>query len=377
MQSPAAAPRDHLPPGAVTGIIQDSAGAIIGRGLELIDRDLNVLDEVDEVEDGTVRRDSYATLHATADLSVARELNWGAGLVRPYVTLTAGGVKAKFRLGAYRVNTPNRNLSRKPGVFRVQCVDYLKDLSARVGESYGVAAGTPVLQQVIDILQQQGYTKVLVDQSAADVVVPSPGRSWMITDDPTWLGIVNDLLGAIGYAGIWTDWDGVPRVESYRRPADRPNEWYYDTSLATGMLQVAREVVDDYDDAPNSWTFYRNNLEEGQQPVPGNGLYRFTNYTVGRSSVEARGDRVIPAPPVGLDVANQTALEAAAQASIDAAMSLIRKVNAAVDLNPLHWHFDRVWVDDPEIGPPFRAMCTSWEIPLMGRTMNQTWTVLE
>lgn len=370
-------PRAGLGADAVTYLIRDAPAAIVGRGLELVDRDLTVLDEVTELEGGSVRRGSYDTLHGLADLQVARRLDWGAGLVRPYLTLSARGTTARFLLGVYYLPTPRRDLSRSPNLYQVQCFDYLQGLAARIGGSYGIAAGTPVLEQVTAILDLLGYTRYVVDQAAAAATVPSPGKSWPIVDDPTWLGVVNDLLQMIGYAGIWSDWEGRLRVHPYQRPVERANEWYYDTTAETGMLQTARQVDDDFYDAPNAWTFYRNNLEEGVQPVPGAGLYRYVNQSQGRSSVEARGDRVVPAPSEGLDVASQAALEAAAQARIDADMALTRKVYADVDLNPLHWHFDRVWVDDPEIGPPFNALCTEWQLPLNGRTMTQTWTVLE
>lgn len=377
MQPVLADPRGSDDPDIVTGLIRDSAAVKVGRGLELVDRDLNVLDEVTELEGGTIRRNSYATLHGLADLPIARELDWGAGLVRPYITLASGLGSAKFRLGAYYLPTPRRDLGRSPELYQTQCFDYLQGLDARIGESYGIAAGTPVLEHVAGILDLQGYTRYVIDQSAAAETVPSPGYAKPITDDPTWLGVVNDLLAMIGYAGIWSDWEGRLRVHPYLRPVERANEWYYDTTSDAGMLQTGRQVDDDYYDAPNAWTFYRNNLEEGVQPVPGNGLFRYVNQSQGRTSVEARGDRVVPAPSVGLDAANQVALEAAAQARIDADMALTRRVYADVDLMPLHWHFDRVWVDDPAIGPPFNALCTEWQIPLAGRTMQQTWAVLE
>ncbi|GAA2516632.1 hypothetical protein [Winogradskya humida] len=360
----------------VRWLVRDAPSVRVGRGLELIDRDLQVLDEITELEGGTIRRDSYAVLHATAELDIARELAWGRGIVRPYLTLASGNIRGVFRLGAYFLNTPRRSLGRRPGLYRVQGYDYLHGLTARIGEAYAVPAGAPVLEHIIGILQGLGYTQYVVDQGAADRVVPTPGKAWALIDDPTWLGVINDLLGSIGYQGIWTDWDGRLRIEQYHRPIDRPAEWVYDTLPDTSMLLPDREIEADFFDAPNAWTFYRSNMPDDAQPTPGNGLYRYVNQTVGPTSVEAR-DRVIPAPSVGLDVDSQDALVAAAQSQIDADMAITTTVTAPTGLNPLHWHMDRVDVTDPEIGPPFHALVSAWELPLAGRSMQQTWTMIQ
>lgn len=377
MQQVAANPRSDMETSDVEALIRDAPALKRGRWLEVLDRSLNIVDVVSELEDGSIRRNSYADNHATASLKIGRELDWGAGIVRPVTTLSDGVTTAAFRLGAYFLPTPVKSFARSPATFDVECVDILDALSGGVNDSFSLATGTPVLQAVEDVLLLMGYTQYVIDQTAVAETVQSPGYTRPITDAPTWRGIVNDLLGMVGYAGVWSDWDGRLRCEPYLRPVDRSIEWTYTTHPVTGMIQNDRELEDDYYAVPNAWTFYRNNLEEGFVPTIGNGVYTFTNLSNGRSSVEARGGRIVSAPAEGLESTSQESLEAAAQSKIDADMALVRRLNAATDPNPLHWHFDVCWVDDPAIGTPFRALVTEWVYPLRGKTMSHTWTVVE
>lgn len=101
-----------------------------------------------------------------------------------------------------------------------------------VDQSYAVAAGTNILQEVRSILASSGEY-MNVDQS-----VDLATRSGMVWEAGTSkLNIINDLLDAAGYNSLWMDgwgnFQATPRV----LPADRSIEY----ELLTG---VSRELVD-------------------------------------------------------------------------------------------------------------------------------------
>lgn len=377
MQNGLSVPRTDMDLADVERLIRDTPAVIVGRWLELIDQDLNILEVVGELEDGSIRRNSYADNHATASLKVGRELDWGGGIVRPVITLSDGITTAPFRLGAYYLDTPKKSFDRSPATYDIECTDILDGLSGGVGTSFALPTGKPVLEAAEDIVILLGYTQYVIDQDQSAATINAPGFSRPITDAPTWRSVLNDLMAMVGYAGVWSDWDGRLRMEPYIRPQDRAIEWIYSDDDTTGMIQVEREIEDDYYAVPNEWTFYRNNLEEGAAPLPGAGIYSYRNDVNGRSSVEARNGRVVSAPAEGIEAASQASLEAAAQSRIDADMSLVRRVTANTDINPLHWHFDVCYVDDAAMGTPFRALVSEWTLPLRGRSMSQTWTVVE
>lgn len=370
-------PRSTVTDAQVVALIQNSPALIVSAGLETIDRSLNMIENVtDDFAGGSVSRSSYANLHATAQLSVSRELDWGQAVVRPYVTLTDGIISARFNQGAYFPSTPLHELDTAPLVNAVQGYDILLALSSPIGEAYAVNTGASYLVAVETILLGQGFPvgSYIIDQSRSDAVLPT-ARVWPIDERTTWLAVVNDLLASIGYAGIWSDWDGRLRVAPYENPRDRAAEWLYDLSPTTGMLTVKRSVERDWFFAPNRWVGIRNNDVDAAAPVEGAGVYTYTNQHDGPTSVEARGGRVITRI-LPLDAADQASLIIQVERTIDADLRLKSTVSLGVACNPLHWHFDRVAVNDPGIGVYADALVTEWTLPLNGDDMSQSWTLL-
>ncbi len=374
MQPPTDGPRAHLTAEQVVALIRDSPASIIGKGCELLDMNLNVVEDIsDDFAGGSVSRASYATLHGTATLGISRDLDWGRALVRPYMTMSDGVTTARFNLGAYFTSTPQRQLAESPPTHEVRGFDILHALASPVGDSYAVAAGVGYLAEAERIVRDQGYTAYFIDQQSAGVLPEA--RAWMFDDQTTWLHIVNDLLAGIGYQGVWSDWDGRLRMQSYQRPQDRAPEWHYDTGERTSMIDPQRTIERDYFESPNRWVFYRTAVTDGPPPVEGDGIFTYVNAHDGPTSVEARG-RVITAQPRGLDVADQSALEAAARSIIDADLRLRTTISVSTFPNPLHWHFDRLSYDDAAAGPPMQCLSTKWTLPLSGDNQAHDWSVL-
>lgn len=375
MQPPTAAPRDGLTAAAVTALIRDAPSVVVSAGCELVAMDLTVVDDVtDALVSGSITRESYATLHGSARLGLEVALDWGSAIVRPYMVLTAGTTTARFNLGAYYTSVQGFDAADDPVVYDVECLDILDGLNSPVGETFAVDVGVSYLATVEDILRAQGYTVFLIDQARADAVLPS-ARVWPMDENTTWLTVVNDLLGSIGYAGVWSDWDGRLRVQPYVSPSDRPAEWAHDADVATSMLTPQRRTESDNYRAPNRWVFYRSNGLDGPTPVEGNGIFTVVNQSNGPTSVDARGGRVI-SKPVPLDVADHAALVAASRVTVDADMRRKTTYRLGTAPNPLHWHFDRLSVNDPALGPPAEVLASTWTLPLDGADMTHDWTVL-
>lgn len=374
MQSPIAAPREAYTAAQIADLIQDTPGLEVQAGCELLDLGLNVLDDVtDDLAGASVSRSSYATLHGTAQLAFQRRLDWGRAIVRPYMKLTNGLITPRFNLGAYYTSTSEWELSSTTTTWNAQGFDVLSILADRVGEVHSVESGTPVLTAVEQVLMERGVTQYVIDQSSAATVLPAD-RVWMFDENLTWLSVVNDLLAAIGYQGIYSDWDGRMRVQPYQLPSDRPAEWLYDTGLFTSLLAPERVASRDFFDVPNRWVVYWTNQLVGVPPVEGAGIYTYTNESVGDTSVEARGRTITRV--IGVEAADQVSLVARAQSIIDADRSLPTKLKVATDPNPLHWHFDRAFLNDPDFGPPADVLCTQWTLPLDGARMTHEWTVI-
>lgn len=369
--------RASLTSAQVIDLIQNTPAPIISAGAEIVDLSLNVLEDISgDLAGGSVSRNSYADLHASASLQITRDLDWGADLIRPYYVMSNGLISARFNLGVYHVNTPDRSLTALPITYDVTGYDMLLRLSKPVGDAYSIAAGDNYLAVVESILLARGYTQYVIDQSRAATVAPGP-RAWVLDDTTTWLTIVNNLLASIGYQGIWADWDGRLRCEPYIVPQDRDIEWTYSTDPATTMLSNDRTISRDYFDAPNRWVFYRTNLADGTAPVEGDGIWTYQNDSIGDTSVEARGGLVIT-KTLGIDAADQAALMATGQITIAADMDIPEVHNVKSFPNPLHWHFDKITLLDPSGSYVNDAQCTSWDLQLPPSLddMQQNWTIV-
>lgn len=372
MQPPTEPPRSGYTTAQVTTVIQANAPKI-GSGLELIGMDLEVEEDLsDDLAGGSVGRESYANLHGSANLELVRSLDWGNSLVRPYYTMDG----VRFDLGAYITSVPTAEVSQDPPTFDVEAYDILLRLDNRVGATYSVASGARILDEVELILLAQGFLRYVIDPARADTTMPS-ARVWPIDDNTTWLTVVNDLLASVGYQGIWSDWYGRLRCEPYTSPAERAAEWVYTGDGATSQLSVVRTITRDYFDTPNRWIAVRQNNIEGPTPEEGNGVFTYINELVGPTSVEARG-RVITAPLIMVDAADQAALETAVFQRASADMSVPTTIELGLPVaNPLHWHFDRCYVVDSALGI-HDVLVTRWVLPLAPSTadMTMSWTVL-
>lgn len=364
----------------IVALLQDTSNVEWSAGLELLDMNLSVLDNLtDHFDGGSVTRANYATLHGTASLSIATELDWGTAIVRPYVTIAgivagSGLLTARFNLGAYLTSSPQTELGENPVTHEVDGYDIIHVLNQPVGEAFVVADGTGYLAAIETILTTQGITKYQIDQTNAGLVLES-SKVWPFDDNTTWLNIINDLCDAVGYQGIWSDWDGLLRVQQYIAPTDRATEWLYTSDEATSMLAPKRVITRDLFDAPNRWVYYWAKDPSEAQPVEGAGIYTYVNDSTGITSVEARG-RVISAKPERIDVADQSSLVAAAQQRIEADLRLKTVVEVETFPNLASWHFDRVTIADTALGPIADALAVRWTLPLSGADQSHEWSLI-
>lgn len=369
--------RSHLTPAQVVAIIQDAEGVRLSGGLELVTLDLTVLDDIsDFLLGGTVERQSYADLHGSFTFRLNQKLDWGADLVRPYLVMSDGTNTARFNMGVYMPNTPAHPLDEDTPVFDVTGHDILLRLRQKVGDAYGIAAGTNYLTEVEQILQGQGITQYVIDPTAANVVAPT-SRAWAFDGELTWLALVNDLLGSIGYQGVYSDWDGRIRCHAYQLPIERPAEWTYTMDKPTTLLGREKSIEHDFFEAPNRWVVYRSNMAEGSTPTEGDGIYTFTNQSNGETSVDARNG-LVQTRVESRDVADQAALVAETLKLVAADMEIPTVVNVPVAPMPLHWHFDRMlWLGGAPVASA-DVMCTRWTMPIPPESgdMQQEWRVL-
>lgn len=382
MQPPTDGPRAGFTTAQVQYLVEQASSFDTTLGMQLLDQDLNVLADVsDSLEACSVSRDSFATIHASMTFTIDTPLDWGNAIVRPYMTFTgptsAAGPNAtmNFYLGCYVTDTPQEDLSEDVSSFGATGYDLISLLDDPVGDAYSVDAGTSPLDTVEQIFTGRGFSQYIIDQTQSDAVLAS-AKTYTIDDNVTWLTIVNDLLGAVGYQGVWSDWNGVLRAQVYNTPSDRSPEWLMSDDPAVTLLTQRRKRQRDFYSTPNHWIFYRNTSTEGDQPSDDNGFrYEFTNQTDGDTSVNARGGRVIT-KVVGVDASDALAVIQQAQQTIDADMLIPTVISIETAPFPMAWHMDRIQVSDAGLGVALQVLASSWALNLDGSDMSWDWTVV-
>lgn len=359
MQPLTAEPRDSFTADQVVAALT-AADQHWSYGVDLLDTHLNFVDDLSpDVSACVVSRDCTRAPHGAINLTLARELRWGADRVRPYIVLdsNAAGVSGmRFNLGVYIPQTPESTVGQIPVAWQVTGQDQLALLQYNLSDSYSIAAGANVFDAIRGLISMAGLTvPVQLDSSQAAAVYPAGGRTWPLFSDGTGVGgqpesgpfsyltVINDLLTAVGYVGLWADWDGTLRSQAAAHYDLRPVEW----TLLVGDLKAGvvsdRKASWDVWQSHNRWTFYMNGLSA--QPVEGISAYTRDNLDIGPSSQLQVGIR--QAPPQGLDAVDYPTLVAQGDAIADAEARGTRTLTLSTSKMPAFWHRDIVQFTDP------------------------------
>lgn len=347
-------------------------------GLRLMDGDDNVIKDIsDMLVQAKITYSLYASSQFTMQIRLGNAANfsWGVQRVQPYIKIVdEDGNNFTWNLGVFILGTPNKELGKTTITWDVDCYGKLDVLDTPVGKSYYLSSGSPYVQAVKDILTVLGETRYNISDIKAATVI-SQTRTWPLDDgSTTWLLVVNDLLKAINYQGIWVDRDGVYRSDPYIMSKDRTPVWVYDANIVNTIVGNERTIVRDFYKAPNRWIFYIQNPET-DLPQTGAGYYEVINWDDGDTSVNARGGRTITRV-TGMDAASQAELISRGDNIIENDKHVDTKVELTTGINPSHWHMDTVTYADTAIGTTEKYSVEAWELDLFSGAMKQTWRLL-
>lgn len=363
MQPLTAPPRDALTTAQVTALLTGPT-VTVAAGCELLNTsNAVVLDISDDLVGGEIQRSNYADVHGSCRLQLTRELAWGKDRVRPYMTLSANGVSARFNLGVFICTSPEIPRAETPATYEVDGFDLIHLLqSTGPGDTYVVNSGTTYLSAVQAVITAAGVgVPFLLDGSIGGTQLPATMVWALINPAPTWLRIVNDLLAAINYRAVWADQDGNLRSGPYQAPIDAPVEWTFDTNdKATNLIDENRTMAADAWGVPNWWRFIRTNATS--QPTEGSGLYTVTDQTGTNTSINSVGRTIRKV--VYLDAADQTALVAQGNRIVAEDRQDSRTFDVRVDPLPIAGHFDVVQFRDA--GRDDKCVVSTWALPLDG-----------
>jgi hypothetical protein len=373
--------RDGLTTEQVTALLL-SDNLSVTAGCELLTPTLTVREDISaDLEGGRIERAVFATIHGTCTLNLARALSWGIDHVRPYMTLSDGSVTARFNCGVYVLTTPERVVGSSPETYSVQGYDRVMLLQRQVGAAYTVTAGTTYRTAILNTFTAAGLTGVLIEGSAADSTLPT-ARTWPLvanneadpdqtTTPATWLRVINDLLRAINFRGVWADENGLFRCEPYRDPDSRPVEFTFDADSVKTIVGEQRTLIEDMWATPNRWVFRQTNRAVGA-PVAteGDGIYTVVNQTDGPTSINARG--LTWTSVVDYEAASQAALVGLGNRRVKADRRLTSQLKVTVGPFPCAGHADVYAYRDSAVGNR-TVQAVRWSYDLSGSDVQMEW----
>src|SRR5690625_866364 len=326
-------------------------------GVDLVDeQDRPIEDLTGDVLESSTAQDVHDEVPGSCDLTLMRDLAWGVDKVRPWVAVN--GVRQN--LGVYYLTSPDREAGEPR---RAQGYDKLWLLRRESGDTYVIPAGTSYLDAIRGVLSDAGVTGRLHLQGDRQATVLEEPGVWVLGGRHTWLHIINDLLGMIGYDSLWADGNGTFRSSPYQALEDRAPRFHLDTGDPWTTVDEHRRLTGEVRDRPNQWRFVRKK----DRALTEDDVY-VVDHSEGLPAWQVRPKTEY------VDAADRDALVAEGDRIVAEDSQAVRTVTLTTTPLPLV-HGDVVTVTDAELGlSRARGLAASWRLDLseMGATMHLT-----
>lgn len=246
---------------------------------EVLDSNENYLYDLTAVEisGGSLTYDAFASVRSVGRITVEDlqepDIDWLN--VRLRISIIVNGEATL--LGVFLCSVPTERWTDEGRSWAIELMDKLSILDQDTPEDpesgepwhYSVLVDSPLIQEVIDIIQGTGESTPALQPD--DVLTPN----YLFWDIGTSrLKIINDLLEMGGYYPLWCDGQGQYRTSPFVRAAER--DPVYSTILPLG--DGPQSVTDpswsrtlDWYDIPNRYIAYKSGDEEVPPGQPGTG----------------------------------------------------------------------------------------------------------
>jgi hypothetical protein len=402
----------------------------VSAGCELLNLNLDVIEDISaDLVGGSIARNMNASPHGSCTLQIGRELRWGSQLVRPYMDLSNAGVTSRFYVGVFSLLTPEKVLRdptpdrvvshpayevaitdeddvaitdedsvtlitedstdrwdeiipgiAPPPLFDAKGLDRLYLLDRYVAAAYSITAGTTYYDALVQVFADAGLSGYFIDGDAASKTLPVD-KDWPLvakstnpdqtTTPVTWLRIVNDLMEALNFRGVFADETGLFRCQQYIEPAARASEFTFDaTDPRVSIVGVDRVEEKDIWKLHNRWVFRWKNRPGGMSDTEGDGIYSVDLEDEDPLSLLNRG---IDWPDViDYDAASQATLEGLGARHVASEKRITTRYKITTGPFPAFGHADIVTYVDDAIGGSVKCQVLAWEFGLTGEDATVT-----
>lgn len=419
-------PRDNIPTNQVIALLQGTNAVEVTTGIQIYMAtktvspfdDLAIIDDWSDImlpAGSSISYDNTAKISNTAALvldpavwellgnasllpsyqppgsvdGTVRRIYWGnpRTRIRVYMDLASPGLPtARFYLGVYVLATPSAAIDSPQALYTVTCYDQICMFDVPIVDSITYPVGTVPFDAVQTLINEfnilNGHQWWIAPGAGNQDATLLTSMSWTVDSGATYLDVINELLGAIGYDNLWSDWMGVVCLTPFNDPRTRIPDWILDTTdPETSIVDPESTWQPDTYQVPNTWRFIQNGLPFA--PVEGAGQYTVVNQSNGPTSIDSQQGRVLLSYHT-LDAASQTDLMTQGDQIVVNESLPAEVFNIQTTPFPIAWHKDVVkFITDNAEPNMFAADNTelnarqcyvaSWSLPLDGSPMS--WTI--
>jgi hypothetical protein len=331
--------------------------------------------DLDNVLGGSIANDFTAEIKRTAKFLILDDgsINYLSQRIRPWAgIMMPDGKFQEWPMGVFLLTSPKRSVDISGTVVRdVEAYDQTMVLMDDVvpGRYYvgpNVEYTAAVSELLANTMGVQGYSIVSSNTRTIAALEWEPGTPKA--------QIINDLLTAINYEGLWFDSNGTARAAPYVSPADRSAEFTYQTDDVSTILPDA-EVDVDYYKVPNRWVLIVSSPDQPplRAEIINNNPFSPTS-TINRGRTVTRVITDATAP-------NQAVLNDIAERYRDEDGQLFETVAFKSGLMPIHENGDVIDFAYFDLNVAGRFLELAWSVELiqgaqMEHTLRRTISVL-
>lgn len=294
---------------------------------QLLDREDRPLGILDGVTGGSVEVVALSRLGGSGSLAIderGQGIDWMSNRVQCLYDPGITGVDA-WPVATMLFSSPRMRQTDTTRSYDVTLLTKVAVIDEDTVEaSFSVAAGTPIIATVVQLIESTGETRIAATASDATL------RNQLVWEGgESKLTIINDLLAAAGYWSLWCDGSGQYRVEPYVEPGARAVAYEF-AEGETAIHAPDWDREQNLSSVPNKFVVVGQGSNE-EPPLIGIALNEDPD---SQYSYQARG-RWITSVEEGVEGDSQQVFDQLAQRRLWDAMSPVAKLSAEHAVIPL------------------------------------------
>lgn len=359
----------------------------------LLDQDENELEELTNVESGSVEMASLSDLKRSAKFTMKdtedHNINWNSDRIQVFVefkmpavykqetveddewyfitpVFTTNQIRKKemrtkreagwvsFSLGIFLLSSPTKSEQGNAVYREVESYDKLLILKEdKVTDRYTVSSGTRYYDAMVTILESAGVEKINIEN---DNKVINTDKEW----DPGTekLRILNDLASELNFTPFWVDEHGYFRSSRYQSPQNAPTDYVYEDNDLSVTLEGMEEELDLFD-LPNVFHVVVANPDTEEEFTS---TVENTNPQHPRS-IPTLGRRVVRFEEMD-DIADQESLNGHTERLASNASQVYGRIKFNTAIMPFHSYSNVIRVRNSTLEVDHKYAEVNWSIPL-------------